>query len=656
MSDLPNAPTHPRTLITEALDMRQLSFSLLRVPCVALLVLISSALAAQTKTGTTQPQFKGILEPVSYTEDLDLTDVFFVNGEVGWVAGKSGTILRTIDAGKTWEAQLGGDPEDKSPPVRELHFLDERRGWAVQGEAGVTWKMLHTRDGESWEEIGTVPYGARSIVFTSPLTGYLAGNPSMSVTGGGIMFRTTDGGRTWKPVFTCQAKVSMGGLNQNIDCVFGQIRFPTPNVGYAVANRGCTACGAPPLIAKTSDGGETWSIMIGPGVLEEDEVSSIAFLDEQTGFARLASKKLHVTTDGGATWRGIVASPGEAIQFADPSVGWAVALDYTELRLSYTTDGGKRWTSREVKLPTTTRAFSLPRRDRAYIVGANGMIFRYSVVPAAQALGPNDKALPAMPGFDSPLDEQVTQLEKVIEQVGSELTAAPDTVAGASAGGAGADPAATAAADSAAAASEPLDAPLPAASPYTSNCCKKSFSRLEVILGAMSQSLPEFIGKYKNLNLLLAAIRMGAELPGEYRAVKGGLRAFRKAQDKETAQAALSGVSAALSAFKATTAISMQQQLPPPPSGDMEAPAAAPNAAPVASPQAAAPTSSPPPNAAPSAASSSGSAAKSVAADAATATKDAVKDSTKAVGKDAAKETADKAKKALGGFLRKKKP
>lgn len=633
--------------------------------CVALIAVSGSALAAQARP-TTQPQFKGILEPVSYTEDLDLLHVYFVNAEVGWVAGKSGTILRTIDAGKTWEAQLGGDPENKTAPVYELHFLDERRGWAIQGEGVDAYKTLHTRDGESWEEIGTAPHGAGNMVFTSPSTGYLAGNPSMQVSGSAVVYRTTDGGRNWKPVWTCQAKVALAGLTQNFDCVIGQIRFPTPDVGYAVVRRAsCYTCGAPSLLAKTTDGGETWSIMNGPGVLEEDAVASIFFLDDQTGFARLDSKKLHMTTDGGATWRGIVATPGEALLFADPSVGWGIELDRTDLRLSYTTDGGKRWTSRELKLPATIRGFSLPRRDRAYIVGESGMVFRYSVVPAAQALGPNDKTLPAMPGFDSPLDEQVTQLEKVIEQVGSELSAAPDTVAGGSAA-AGAAGDSAVAPDSAAAASEPFDAPLPAASPYTNNCCKKSFSRLEVILGAMSQSLPEFIGKYKNLNLLLAAIRMGAELPGEYRAVKGGLRAFKKAQDKESAQAALSGVSAALSAFKATTAVSMQQQLPPPPSGDMEAPAAAPSVAPVASPQAAspqaaspqaaAPSSSPPPNAAPSAASSSGSAAKSVAADAATATKDAVKDSTKAVGKDAAKETADKAKKALGGFLRKKKP
>jgi photosystem II stability/assembly factor-like uncharacterized protein len=594
---------------------------------------VSSTLAAQTKTGSTQPQFKGILEPVSFTEDIDFKDVFFVNVDVGWVAGEKGTLLRTIDGGKTWEAQLGGDPEAKADMVKSLYFLDERRGWAIQGEGVNTYKTLHTRDGESWEEIGSLPHGARSMVFTSPEVGFVVGNPSMSVTGGGIIFRTTDGGKNWKEIYACQAKVSMGGLNQNIDCTFGQVQFPTPQVGYAMAYRGCTACGPPPLIAKTTDGGDTWTMMIGPGVLEQDEVSGIYFLDELNGFARLASKKLHVTSDGGQTWKGVVASPGADIRFADPSVGWGIELGWSDFRLAYTTDGGKRWTSRETKLPAVTRAFSMPRRDRAFVVGDHGMVFRYSVVPASQALAPNDKALPAMPGFDSPLDEQVTQLEKAIEQVASELSAAPDTIAGASAGG---DAAATAA-DSAAAASEPFDAPLPAASPYTNNCCKKSFSRLELILGAMSQSLPEFIGKYKNLNLLLAAIRMGAELPGEYRAVKGGLKSFRRAQDKETAQAALAGVSAALSAFKATTAVSMQQQLPPPPSGDMDAAAAAPNAATSVSPVAPAPV-------------------QNVAADAGSAAKSAVKDSTKGSGKDGLKDAAEKAKKGLGSLLRKKKP
>lgn len=614
------------------------SQSLLSLLAVTLTLSLGSSLAAQART-TTQPQFKGILEPVSYTEDLKLHHAFFVNGEVGWVAGDAGSVLRTVDGGKTWEAQLGGDPADNAPRVNELHFLDERRGWAIQGQAGANWKTLHTRDGESWEEIGTAPYGAKFMQFTSPTTGFVVANPGMAVSGANVIYRTTDGGRNWKPVWTCEAKMQLGGLTRNFSCVLGEMQFPSPEVGYVVAGSGCIGmgCGGPSILIKTTDGGNTWNVMAGPGDLEQDVTSGLFFLDENTGFVRLASKKLHMTRDGGATWRGIVATPGSDMRFADPTVGWAVDVGWSELRLSYTTDGGNRWSNRSVRVPATVRAFSMPRRDRAYIVGDHGMVLRYSVVPAAQALGPNEVALPAMPGFESPLDEQVEQLEQFVAELASAVAKAPepkDSTANAAApdsaaGWAAADSAATAAAD------EPFDAPLTESSPFMADCCKQPFSKLEVVLGALSQTLPEFIGKYRNLNMLLAAIRMGAVLPNEYRAVKGGLRAFRKANNKEEAQGALAGVTAALSALKQTTAVSMQQELPPPPGDEPEA-AASPNA--MMSPASGAAGT---PRALQMVADSAGS---------------AVKDSSKAAGKDAVKEAADKAKKALGGLLRRKKP
>ena len=557
--------------------MRSLTRFIMLGAALSVIVGRSTPSDAQSRPASAQAQYKGVLEPVSYTEDLDLTDVFFVTADVGWVAGKSGTILRTVDGGKTWEAQLGGDPQDQSEAVRVLHFLDERRGWAIQGM-----KTLFTRDGESWEEIGSAPYGVDEMAFVSPRVGYVAGNPSAVHYGPTIIYRTTDGGRSWHPVWTCAAKVALGGVTKNISCEIADIQFPSPTVGYAVAAAGCAGrgyCQAPPLLAKTTDGGETWQVMTGPGVLEQDFIKGIFFLDEETGYARLGSGKLHMTTDGGKTWRGIVASPGEAIQFADPMVGWGVELGWSELRFSYTSDGGKRWSSRSIRLPETVKAYSMPRRDRAYVVGTGGMIFRYRVVPAAQPLVANAVVAPAMPAFESAIDEQVAQLEEIFEELSQELEAAATTSQQGKTDGSGTpentDPFnadSLAAIDSAAVWNEPFEAPLPPASGFTANCCKKSFSRLEITLAALSTTLPDFGGKYKNLNLLLAAIRMGAELPAEYRALKGDLRTFRRAQDKESAQAALAGVIQALAALKQTTSIAMQQELPPVPEAEAFAP------------------------------------------------------------------------------------
>lgn len=590
---------------------------LTRLAATALVVTLTASVSldAQVKAGGTQPQLKGILEPVSFTEDIDFSQVYFVSPEVGWVSGDHGTILRTTNGGKSWEAQLGGDPADKSEKIDLLHFLDERRGWAIQGL-----KTLHTRDGESWEEIGSAPYTVEAMAFTTPRTGFLTGGATIYDRGPTTMYRTTDGGRSWKPQWTCAAKVAMGGLTKNLACEISQLQFPTPQVGYGAARAKCLGTCGPPLLVKTTDGGESWQVLTGPGVIEEDQVTGIFFTDENTGFARLASKKLHMTTDGGRTWRGIVASPGADIQFADPSVGWGVELGYVELKLSFTTDGGKRWSSREVRLPAPIRAFSLPRRDRAYVVGDHGMIFRYRVVPMTAAMVPNGVVAPAMPAFESPLDEQVAQLETVLQEISTELESFTPPAASGGVTPAGVPKAFDPAADSAAVWNEPFEAPLPPASGITANCCKKSFNHLELALGLVSQSLPDFISRYKNLNLLLAAVRMGSEMPDEYRSVKGGLRAFRRAQDKASAKAALAEVTAALAALKQTTAVAMQQQLPPPVSPDGEAF----NNAGAAS-----------------------SASRQPAADA--KAKPAAKNDTKDAVKDAAK-------KGLGGLLRKKIP
>jgi len=73
----------------------------------------------------------------------------------------------------------------------------------------------------------------------------------------------------------------------------------------------------------------------------------------------------------------VVGSAGFDLRFADANVGWS----FRENGLfSYTTDGGRRWTTPQVKFPAPIKGFSLPRPDRGYVVGEHGLIY-HRVVP-----------------------------------------------------------------------------------------------------------------------------------------------------------------------------------------------------------------------------------------------------------------------------------
>ena len=519
--------------------------------------LTGHGISAQTTTST-QPQFKGIWEPVSFTEDLDLNDVFFVTADVGWAVGKSGTIIHTKNGGAKWTAQLGGDPASTDAEIKKLRFLDEYRGWAVQER-----KLLHTTHGQDWEEVpGRLPERLGDYTFVSPTRGVAAASSTIYQATPTEVFLTEDGGRSWRKVAQCQLRVMIDGVNRNVSCGISRIHFPTPDVGYLVGYSPCAGmgCGGPPVLGKTVDGGATWEFKLGPGDVASAQPEDAFFTDERHGIVKVGTYqhgKIFSTSDGGETWKGVVGSPGQWLRFADPEVGWAFERE----QLSYTTDGGARWNSRPHRFPVEPEAISFPRRDRAYVVGEHGMVFRYSVVPAAKATPAGVMTTAAMPTFSSPLDGQVAQLEQVVDSLQAMVQLLPDTAkptdqAAGAAGGAASDVAMTA--------DTPLDTPQPAASAFTAKCCGKGFARIETMLGAIAVTLPQLMGNYKNTNLLLAAVRMLADLPGQFRSVKGGLAAFRTATDRGTAIAALAQVTAAIDTLKAQARAALQKELPPP--------------------------------------------------------------------------------------------
>ena len=328
----------------------------------------SKPAAKQPTTGAkAQPKYKGIWEPVNYTEDIGLNSVYFVSAQTGWVSGGNagkgaGVILNTQDGGTHWSVQWG-DPQGKEDAPIDFFFLDATHGWVRQGYDD----LLHTTDGQMWVAGGKIDHYTNDYVFTSEKNG-------VAISGGPAIYRTDDGGRNWTTVNQCSAKIQVNGLPRNVKCNWSKLHFPTATTGYAVGWIDQTPIA---VVGKTNDGGATWVLSLTDS---QGYPSDVFFFDENTGFMRTGSDsgcQLNKTTDGGATWSPGASLRSKRLWFVDPEVGWT----FFARELRYTTDGGQRWNSREFKFPAEPKAFSLPARDRGYVVGDHGMVYRYRVVP-----------------------------------------------------------------------------------------------------------------------------------------------------------------------------------------------------------------------------------------------------------------------------------
>jgi photosystem II stability/assembly factor-like uncharacterized protein len=331
-------------------------------------ILFAACMLTAAAQQAQKPKFKAIWEPVNYPYDAELRDVWFVSADEGWIvghatsdAGDGGVILHTKDGGQHWDAQLG-DPHSATREFENVFFLDARHGWATEAGGGA---LLRTQDGETWDSVAQLGNPKTFTFSTAEVGFYLDGEK---------IYRSRDGGHTWKQVFTCRTKVEVEGLARDVECKFQSISFPSANVGYATTSDLPNKASA---IAKTEDGGLTWSISrFLPNATAIDR--ALLFTDATSGYIRTYGGKLFVTSDGGQTWRGVPQSaPAGPIRFADREVGWVVR----DKTVMYTSDSGKRWNVAEVRFPADVFSSSLPARNRGYVVGDHGMIYRYRIVP-----------------------------------------------------------------------------------------------------------------------------------------------------------------------------------------------------------------------------------------------------------------------------------
>jgi photosystem II stability/assembly factor-like uncharacterized protein len=333
--------------------------------------------AAQRPVVRWEPQTSGVA--------ARLRGVSAVSAKVAWASGQSGTVLRTVDGGATWQARPVGGPDTRGLDFRDIDAVSDRVAWTLSIGAGETSRIYKTIDGGTTWDLQFANKDPKvfldAMAFWDERRGVAF---SDSVDGKFVILRTVDGGRNW-------ARVDAAALPPALPSE-GAFAASGTNVAVGPGGRAWIGTGASRIL-HSADAGRTWRVSAAPLAASASAgIFSIGFRNATHGIIVGGDYKneagavdnVATTADGGKTWtlireKGLSGYRSVVAHVPGSPRSW-VAVGPSGGDLSE--DDGRTWTATGGD-GYDTLSFA-PGRAVGWAAGSGGRIARVTVGPDAK--------------------------------------------------------------------------------------------------------------------------------------------------------------------------------------------------------------------------------------------------------------------------------
>lgn len=250
--------------------------------------------------------------------DASFRSIHAISKKVVWAGGSKGTVLRTNNAGSTWQVLKVNGAEKLD--FRDIYGVSEKvayimsAGLAEEGAA----KVFKTSDGgNTWKVV--LEYKDKGVFFDSmdfwnEKEGILIGDP---IDDKPFILRTLDAGNTWQ-------RIDKEKLPSVLE---GEASFASSGTCVAVQPNGKAWLNTQSRIFFTPDKGETWNVYRTP--FKQGQTAGIFglhFWNENQGIAvggdykndKEKVENVAITHDAGKTWEFLASAQPDGLKEA----GW----------------------------------------------------------------------------------------------------------------------------------------------------------------------------------------------------------------------------------------------------------------------------------------------------------------------------------------------